>query len=82
MRRMTMREDMTPIDKKCIERGITRTELSRRSGVPVRTLEAWGKRIRIPRDVYVLLKVANALECRIEDLIEPELAEKESAPEE
>ena len=82
MRRMTMREDMTPIDKKCIERGITRTELSRRSGVPVRTLEAWGKRTRIPRDVYVLLKVANALECRIEDLIEPELAEKESAPEE
>ena len=82
MRRMTMREDMTPIDKKCIEKGITRTELSRRSGVPVRTLEAWGKRIRIPRDVYVLLKVANALECHIEDLIEPELAEKESAPEE
>ena len=82
MRRMPLREALTPIDKKCIERGITRTELSRRSGVPVRTLEAWGKRIRIPRDVYVLLKVANALECRIEDLIDPELAEKESAPEE
>lgn len=81
MRRMTMRDDMTPIDKKCIERGITRAELSRRSGVPIRTLEAWGKRLRIPRDVYVLLKVASALECRIEDLIEPELAEKESAPE-
>lgn len=81
MRRMTMRDDMTPIDKKCIERGITRAELSRRSGVPIRTLEAWGKRLRIPRDVYVLLKVASALECHIEDLIEPELAEKESAPE-
>lgn len=81
VRRMTMREDMTPIDKKCIENGITRAELSRRSGVPVRTLEAWGKRIRIPRDVYVLLKVANALGCHIEDLIEPELGEKENAPE-
>lgn len=72
MRRMTMREDMTPIDKKCIENGITRTELSRRSGVPIRTLEAWGKRIRIPRDVYVLQKVAKALDCHIEDLIEPD----------
>jgi len=72
MRRMTMREDMTPIDKKCIEQGITRTELSRRSGVPIRTLEAWGKRIRIPRDVYVLQKVAQALNCSIEEIIEPE----------
>lgn len=37
MRRITMREDLTPIDKKSIEKGITRAELSRRSGVPVRT---------------------------------------------
>lgn len=72
MRRMTMKENMTPIDKRCIELGITRTELSRRSGVPVRTLEAWGKRTRIPRDVYVLQKVAQALDCQIESLIEPE----------
>lgn len=75
-RRMTLKENMTKIDKKCIEAGISRTELSRRSGVPVRTLEAWGKRIRLPRDVYVLLKVAKALDCHIEDLIEPELAEE------
>jgi len=79
-RRMTMREDMTRIDRKCIEAGITRTELSRRSGVPVRTLEAWGKRIRLPRDVYVLQKVAKALDCHIEDLIEPEPEDKEKAP--
>ncbi len=77
MRRMTMKEDMTPIDKRCIELGITRTELSRRSGVPVRTLEAWGKRTRIPRDVYVLQKVAQALDCQIENLIEPEPEKKE-----
>ncbi len=77
MRRMTMKEDMTPIDKRCIELGITRTELSRRSGVPVRTLEAWGKRTRIPRDVYVLQKVAQALDCQIESLIEPEPEKKE-----
>lgn len=81
-RRMTLKDNMPPIDKKCIERGITRAELSRRSGVPIRTLEAWGKRIRVPRDVYVLLKVAQALDCHIEDLIEPELEGNEKAPEE
>ena len=72
MRKMTMREDMTRIDKRCIELGMTRADLSRKSGVPVRTLEAWGKRTRIPRDVYVLHKVAQALGCHIEDIIEPE----------
>ena len=79
MRRITMREDLTPIDKKSIEKGITRAELSRRSGVPVRTLEGWSARIRTSPNVYQLAQV---LECHIEDLIEPELAEKESAPEE
>ena len=78
MRRITMREDLTPIDKKSIEKGITRAELSRRSGVPVRTLEGWSARIRTSPNVYQLYQV---LECHIEDLIEPELAEKESAPE-
>lgn len=76
MRRMTITENMIPIDKKCIEMGISRTELARRSGVPIRTLEAWSRRINIPRDVYQLHKVAQALECHIEDIIEPEAAEK------
>ncbi len=59
------------------EQGISRQELSRRSGVPIRTLEGWSSRARLPRDVYQLLKVAKVLGCQIEDLIEPELAEKE-----
>ncbi len=75
MKRMTMREDMTPIDRKCIEKGITRAELSRRSGVPVRTLESWSARVRKNPSVYQLYKVAQVLECHIEDLIDPELAE-------
>ena len=75
MPKLTLKENMTPIDRKCVEIGISRLELSRRSGVSARTLEAWGKRLRIPRDVYQLYKVAQALECHIEDLIEPELAE-------
>ena len=58
------------------KQGISRSELSRRSGVPIRTLEGWSSRVRLPRDVYQLLKVAKALDCQIEDLIEPELAEK------
>ena len=81
MRKMAFTEDMTKIDKKCIEAGISRAELSRRSGVHIRTLEAWGKRLRVPRDVYVLQKVAQALNCRIEDLIEPE-PENDKSPEE
>ncbi len=63
------------------EQGISRQELSRRSGVPIRTLEGWSDRSRLPRDVYQLLKVAKTLGCQIEDLIEPELAEKEKPPE-
>ena len=58
------------------KQGISRSELSRRSGVPIRTFEGWSSRVRLPRDVYQLLKVAKALDCQIEDLIEPELAEK------
>jgi len=79
MRQLTMKEDMTLIDRKCIEKGISRRELARRSGVPVRTLEAWAVRKRLPRDVYQLYKVAQALGCHIEDLIEPELAEAQEA---
>lgn len=84
MPRLTSKTDLTPIDRKCVELGISRLELSRRSGVSARTLESWGKRTRIPRDVYQLYKVAQALDCRIEDIIEPELAEvsaTKSAPE-
>jgi len=75
MPKLIEKEGMTPIDRKCLEAGISRLELSRRSGVSARTLEAWGKRLRIPRDVYQLNKVAKALGCHIEDLIEPEVAE-------
>ena len=79
--KLTIKEGMTPIDRKCVEMGISRLELSRRSGVSPRTLEAWGKRLRIPRDVYQIYKVALALGCRIEDLIGPEVAEATSKKE-
>ena len=74
---------MTPIDKKCVEAGISRRELAQRSGIPYVTIDQWTRRKRLPRDVYQLYKVAKALDCQIEDLIEPELAEAsaKSAPE-
>ena len=73
--KMVMRGDLTPVDKKCIEKGISRAELSRRSGVPIRTLEGWANRSRTNPNVYQLYKVARVLDCHIEDLIEPELLE-------
>lgn len=73
MRRITMTDNMTPIDKKCIENGISRKDLSLQSGVPIRTLEGWSNRTRTNPNVYQLLKVAKVLGCHMEDLIEPEL---------
>ena len=71
-RRMKVSDNMTKIDTMCIEQGISRTELAERSGVPRRTLENWSMRTRLPRDVYQLYKVAQALGCSIEDIMEPE----------
>lgn len=65
-------KDLTRIDRKCVEAGISRRELARRSGVSPRTLEAWATGLRVPRDVYVLRKVARALGCQIEELLEDE----------
>lgn len=51
------------------QKEINRAQLSRLSGVPLRTLEEWEAGRRKPRDVYQLAKVAKALDCLIEDLI-------------
>ena len=40
MPKLTERANMIPIDRKCMEKGISRRELARRSGVPSGTLEA------------------------------------------
>ena len=51
-RRITVTDNMTKIDLRCIEQGISRKELAERSGVPRRTLENWSMRTRLPRDVF------------------------------
>ena len=78
-RRITVTDNMTKIDLQCIEQGISRKELAERSGVPRRTLENWSMRTRLPRDVYQLHKVAQALGCSIEDIMEPEPQEDAEA---
>ena len=77
MRKIAITDNMTPINKKCIEAGLTINQLAEMSGVPMVTLDQWARRVRLPRDVYQLNKVAKVLGCHIEDLIEPELAETE-----
>ena len=79
MPRLSAAANTTPIDKKCLEMGISRSELSRRSGVPLPTLDAWGRRTRLPRDVYQLYKVAQVLGCQIEDLLELDRLEQEES---
>lgn len=79
MRKITVKEDMTPLEKMIVERGMSRTELAKQSGVPLRTLETWAHRQRIPTNVYQLYKVSQVLGCTIEDIIEPELAEAQDA---
>lgn len=51
------------------QKHISRAELSRRSGVPVRTIDDWENDRRKARDIYQLKKIADVLEVNIEQLI-------------
>ena len=75
MRKKTLEGNMTPIDKRLVELGMTRATLARLSGVPVRTLENWSSRLRKSPNVYQFYRVAKVLDCSMEDLLEPELLE-------
>ena len=76
-RRITITDNMAPLATKLVEANMTKKALAEKSGVPLGTIDQWVRRIRVPRDVYQLYKVAQVLGCRIEDIIEPELAEAE-----
>ena len=73
MRKIKLTDNMTPLAKKLVERGMTKKELSERSGVPLNTIDQWARRVRKSPNAYQLYKVAKVLECHMEDLIEPEL---------
>ena len=49
--------------------GISRIQLAKLSGVPVRTIDDWENERRKPRDIYQIKKVADALNVEIEDII-------------
>lgn len=63
---------VTNIERISREKGITRPELARLAGVPKATLESWANKRRVPRDVYVMAKIAKVLGVSIEDIMEPE----------
>lgn len=53
------------------ERGLSRAELSRLSGVPLRTLENWENKVRTPHDIEQLKKIADVLNVTIDELCNP-----------
>lgn len=57
------------IKKHRLDAGLTQVKLAEISGVSCRTIQDWERGINKPRDVYVLQRVARALSCSIEDLI-------------
>ena len=75
MRKTTIEGNITPIDKRLVQMGMTRVTLARLSGVPLRTLENWSKRTIKSPNVYQFYRVAKVLGCTVEDLLEPELIE-------
>lgn len=75
MRKKTIEGNMTPIDRRLVDMGMTRATLSKLSGVPVRTLENWSSRTRKSPNVYQFYRVSKVLGCSMEDLLEPELLE-------
>lgn len=62
--------DKTKLQRMREAQGYSRAAFARATGIPMRTLENWDSRIRIPRDVYQLLKAARVLGCHIEDIID------------
>lgn len=62
--------DKTKLQRTREAQGYSRAAFARATGIPLRTLENWDSRIRIPRDVYQLLKAARVLGCHIEDIID------------
>ena len=59
-------------------KGFSQEELSKSSGIPVKTIQSWEQGVRMPRDIYVIERFCNALEISIDDLLHDELAHAEA----
>ena len=58
------------IDKKLAELGITRYELSKRTGIGFPIIDKYYKNNIVRYDSYILDRICTALECDISDIIE------------
>lgn len=59
---------MTQLKKARIKNGLTRQELAKKVGISTRAIEYYESLEREPR-AGILKKIADVLECRMEDLI-------------
>ncbi len=57
------------LDKYLDERGITRYELSKRTGIIFHVIDGYYKNKVVRYDSYILDKICTALECDISDII-------------
>ena len=58
------------VDKYIDARGITRYELAKRTGIRFQIVDNYYKNKVVRYDSYVLDRMCEALDCKIEDLIE------------
>ena len=58
------------LDKYIDERGISRYEVSKRTGIKFQTIDGYYKNRIIRYDAYILNCICKALDCEISDLIE------------
>lgn len=58
------------VDKALEERGITRYELAKRTGIQYQVIDNYYKNKLIRYDSFVLEKICDALDCQISDIIE------------
>ncbi|WP_187308006.1 helix-turn-helix domain-containing protein [Anaerobutyricum hallii] len=59
-------------------KGFSQEELSKSSDIPVKTIQSWEQGVRMPRDIYVIERLCNALEISIDDLLHDELTHAEA----
>ena len=58
------------LDKYIDERGISRYEVSKRTGIKFQTIDGYYKNRIVRYDAYILNCICKALDCDISDLIE------------
>ena len=58
------------LDKYLDERGISRYEVSKRTGIKFQTIDGYYKNRIVRYDAYILNCICKALDCDISDLIE------------